>query len=104
VFLDQQSFTNLDVNGFSARIRLSRAIAWFAGCASNLHSYITAFEKGEYGEKIIDHLDEAKYREDTEKFLGFWLYDVVARGGDPSGSPTGPSFSCARPCNTSMPA
>ncbi len=83
LFLDQQSFTNLDVNGFFRTDPTqpgNRLVRWMR---EYLNSYITAFEKGEYVEKIIDHLDEAKYREDTEKFLGFWLYDVVARGGDP---------------------
>jgi hypothetical protein len=80
--LDQQSFTNLDVNGFFRTDPTqpgNRIVRWMR---EYLHSYIVAYEKGEYVEKIIEHLDEAKYREDSESFLKFWLYDVIARGGD----------------------
>ncbi len=83
LFLDQQSLTNLDVNGFfrtDPQQAGNRLVRW---TQEYLHSYITALREGSFVQKIVEQVDAIEYREDADKFLSYWLFNVIARGGDP---------------------
>lgn len=83
LFVDRQSYTNLDVNGFFSHDPDSPGENRMARWAKEyLQSSIASVMSGDMTRLLVDQADHLAWEQDYETWTKFGLHEFVARGGD----------------------